>query len=133
MLSKLDSQIILRLFDIVDYLIGKIMATQEELAAQLQASIDANSATAARLTEALSELSSLPTQLAHLQETNAAQTNAIAELQFQVDQLIANGNAVSPGLQAAVDAVAASNAAIATQAAALADIVPNAPVEPPVA
>lgn len=132
MLSKLDSQVILRLFDIVDYLIGRIMATQEELAAQLQAQSDANAATAARLTEALAELSGLPAQVTVLQTANTEQTAMIAELQAQIDALVNSGAGVSPALQAAVDAIAASNAAIASQAAALADIVPNAPIEPPV-
>lgn len=109
----------------------KIMATQVELAKTLQAYIDQNAETAAKLEEALAELAGFPALVTQLQATNATQSAQLSDLQAQIDALTASGTgAVTPELQAVVDALVASNAALSSQAAALADVVPNLPVPP---
>lgn len=102
----------------LDRLEESIMATQEELATQLEA--------------LNTSLSNVTTQLAEvsieIQNASAAQTDAITELQEQLQ----NAANVSPQVQAAMDAVLATSQTLVASVQTLDDINPDAPVPVPV-
>ncbi len=93
-----------------------IMATQDEAAVQLTALAAQAAIDSANLTEALAELSGFPAQVATLQASVDTLTAELAA---------AGVGAVSPALQAAIDAVVSSVAPVTASAAQLAAIVPN--------
>lgn len=102
--TKLDE--IIKQLQQLNKKVNIIMATQTEAAAQLAAVSAQQAEATAKQTEALTEL-----------------TTKIAELQAVIDS--GNAGAISPELQAAIDAVVASSAATFAGAQVLADVIPN--------
>ena len=91
-----------------------IMGTQAELAAQLN---DLNT----NLSNVVAQVAKVSTEV---NNATQAQLDALAALQA----IINDGNAVTPEVQAALDAVAATSLQLATSVQRLDDINPDAPV-----
>jgi len=91
-------------------------ATQEQLAAELQALASQQALDSANLTEALNELSGFPAQVAALQ----------ASVDKLTAELAAAGTAsISPALVDAINAVVSGMVPVTAASAQLAAIVPN--------
>ena len=96
--------------------VNVMSATQEQLAAELQALASQQALDSANLTEALNELSGFPAQVAALQ----------ASVDKLTAELAAAGTAsISPALVDAINAVVSGMVPVTAASAQLAAIVPN--------